>query len=37
MVDEFTITCAINAYELKSCEFESLSRRGAIFCDKVYQ
>ena len=36
----FTITCTINAYRYKSCEFESCSWPGAldtILCDKVYQ
>ena len=30
MVTEFTTTCAISAYQHKSCEFESRSWRGVF-------
>jgi hypothetical protein len=40
MVTECTTTCAISAYQHKSCEFESRSWRGVLdikLCDQVFQ
>ena len=37
MVVRFTATCAISAYHHERCEFETLSWRGVLVCDKVCQ